>query len=205
MGKYQRIQKLCKERGVSVAQMERDLGFARGSIAKIDAHQPSMSRVSKICNYLNVSPIALLVDEYTTVEELREAKAIQDAINELPPPTVETPVYEVSCGNGRCNEDYGTDEEYSTIKICGDSMLPSLKDGDLVKVRHTTEVSPSDFAVIRINGNESVCKHVEVVSDGIIIHSENPAYEDVHYTVAEVLTTPIQIIGVAMEIVSRRL
>jgi len=205
MTKYKRIQTLCKQNGVSVAKMERDLGFARGSIAKIDEHKPSIDRVSKICNYLNVSPIALFTGEESDLAEYDDAIAYQNAINELPPPVAEIPIYEVSAGNGRLNDYYEADGEYTEVRICGDSMLPSLKDGDIVKVRHTTEVSPTDFAIIRINGEEMICKHLETVSDGIIIHSENPAYEDKHYSVLEVLTLPIQIIGVAEELISRKL
>lgn len=205
MGKYQRIQKLCKERGFSIAQMERDLKFARGSVAKIDNHKPSADRISKICNYLNVSPMMLLADEDSSAEEIKDAATFQNAINELPPPTAEIPIMEVSAGNGRLNDCYESDGEYTEVRICGDSMLPSLKDGDIVKVRHTTEVSPKDFAILRINGEEMVCKHLETVSDGIIIHSENPAYEDKHYSVLEVLTLPIQIIGIAEELISRKL
>lgn len=205
MGKYQRIQKLCKEQGTSVAKMERDLKFARGSVAKIDSHKPSIDRVSKICNYLNVSPMVLLLDEDSSEKELQEAKEIQNVMSEMPFVQSETPIPEAGAGNGRCNDAYGTSDDFSTVRICGDSMEPSLKDGDIVKVFYTTDVDPSDFAMIQINGDEVICKHIKPVQNGIIIHSENPAYEDKFYSVSDVLTLPIRIIGKAVEIVSRKL
>lgn len=38
---YEKIRKLCKEKGVTVTEVERELGFGRGSLSKIDKHKPS--------------------------------------------------------------------------------------------------------------------------------------------------------------------
>lgn len=209
MTKYQRIQKLCKEKGCSVAQMERELGFARGSVAKIDAHKPSIDRVSKICLYLGVSPMTLLVGDDSDLDEYTEAKAYTDAINLTV--SEEVPVHDVSAGQGRINEDYETvrvpsDDDSSYVRICGDSMYPILHDGDVVRVVPATETVPSDYTIVKINGNESTCKHIEKTSDGIWLRAENSeVFEDKFYSMQECLTLPVQIVGKAVEIVSRKL
>ena len=116
--------------------------------------------------------------------------------------------FEVAAGQGRINDDYGDEEkEWSTVKICGDSMFPSLHDGDLVKVHHITgNISPRDFAIVKINGDESTCKHIEITNDGIWLRAENKeVYEDKFFSVQDVLTLPVTIIGVATEIVQRKL
>ena len=86
-------------------------------------------------------------------------------------------------------------------------MFPSLHDGDLVKVHHITgNISPRDFAIVKINGDESTCKHIEITNDGIWLRAENKeVYEDRFFSVQEVLTLPVTIIGVATEIVQRKL
>lgn len=200
MKKYDLIRKICKEHGITISQMERDLGFSKGSVSKIDSHKPSVERVAMICNYLHISPMFLFVNEAENIEDFDDAVKYTDAINSMPPTEIS-----VGAGNGRINEEYESMSEHPIIRICGDSMEPSLHDGDLVKMRHATNASPSDYAIIKINGDECCCKHVETTDTGIWIRSENKAYEDVFYSVKDILSLPVTIIGIAEEIVSRKL
>ncbi|MFQ9515350.1 MAG: helix-turn-helix domain-containing protein [Eubacterium sp.] len=52
---YERIKKLCKERGITVNSLEKELGFARGYLCKIDKSKPSSDKLQIISNYFNVS------------------------------------------------------------------------------------------------------------------------------------------------------
>ena len=183
MNKYKVIQKLCKEKGCSVAQMERDLKFARGSIAKIDEHKPSMEKVAKICAYLDVSPDVLLGENAN-------------------------PVYEISAGQGRINEDTNRYKPLNgrIAKVVGDSMLPSLRDGDYVNIVETSDVTPRDYAVVRINGDEMTIKHVEFTEDGVWVRGENKeAFEDKFYSIKDIVLLPVQVVGKATAIVQRKL
>ena len=54
MNRYERIKELCKERGVTITGLEKELGFARGSLSKIDKNQPSVSRMEKLCAYFGL-------------------------------------------------------------------------------------------------------------------------------------------------------
>lgn len=202
MRKYETIRRLCKERGVTVSKMERELGFSKGSLSKIDSHKPNIDKVAKICDYLNVSPMYLFMGDEADPDDFDEAKKYTEAINAMPPTQIE-----VAAGNGRINEEYENTSEYSTVRICGDSMYPSLHDGDLVRVHHVTDdISPHDFAIVKINGDESTCKHIEITHDGIWLRAENKdVFEDTFYSVQEVLTVPVTIIGKAVAIVERKL
>ena len=204
MTKYERIKKLCKEQGKSISQMERDLGFAKGSISKIDDHMPSVDRVSKICMYLNASPLTLFLDESSDLEDRNQAMEYTNAINESP---VDEIVYDVDAGNGRINDVASQSAEDSLIvRICGESMYPTLHDGDMVRVIPSTKTVESELTIVKINGDEATCKHVEITDTGIWLRGENAdAYTDRFYSVQEVLTLPVQVVGKAVEIVSRKL
>ncbi len=52
---YERIKEACKKKGVTVSELERDLGFGRSSISKVDKHKPSLERMEQIAKYLGVS------------------------------------------------------------------------------------------------------------------------------------------------------
>ena len=65
---YERIEALCKEKGVSIRHLERECGLSYGSVIKWKTASPAADSLYKVAQYLE-----------TTVEELlREAADVQD-------------------------------------------------------------------------------------------------------------------------------
>lgn len=60
---YETIKKLCKENRVTVTGVEKELGFSRGSLCKVNTNKPSMEKVQKLAAYFNVSVESLLGSE----------------------------------------------------------------------------------------------------------------------------------------------
>ena len=52
---YERIKKLCKQKGISVNKLEQDLEIAKGSLCKMTTSKPSAARAQKIAGYFGVS------------------------------------------------------------------------------------------------------------------------------------------------------
>lgn len=52
---YERIKMLCKQNGTNITALERELGFAKGSICKWENHEPSYKRVKMIADRFHVS------------------------------------------------------------------------------------------------------------------------------------------------------
>ncbi len=50
---YQKIKVLCKEKGISVYRLEKDLGFSTGSVCKWDDSIPRADTLLKIANYFD--------------------------------------------------------------------------------------------------------------------------------------------------------
>ena len=59
MGIYEKIRALTKEKGITITALERELGFAKGSLSKIDKHMPSDDRVDRLANRLGVNALSL--------------------------------------------------------------------------------------------------------------------------------------------------
>ena len=59
----EKIQKILKHKGISAAQLETDLGFAKGYISKLDKSYPSSENIVKIADYLNVTTDSLLKED----------------------------------------------------------------------------------------------------------------------------------------------
>ena len=52
---YERIKMLCKQNGTNITALEKELGFAKGSICKWENHDPSYERVKMIADRFHVS------------------------------------------------------------------------------------------------------------------------------------------------------
>lgn len=65
---YEKIKKLCLEKGITVAALERVCGFGNGTIRKWDEHAPSHERVKKVADYFNVS-VAFIRSEKETKKD----------------------------------------------------------------------------------------------------------------------------------------
>ena len=55
MSMYDTIVKLAERKGVSIAQVERDLGFSPASLRKMNTSMPSTPKVLALSNYFGVS------------------------------------------------------------------------------------------------------------------------------------------------------
>jgi len=73
---YERIRGIVKERGLTITGMEKELGFARGSLCKIDTSKPSAERLQKLSDYLGVTTGYILKgeesDSYYLNDETKE-------------------------------------------------------------------------------------------------------------------------------------
>ena len=58
--RYLRIKELCKKMGITVTGLEMELGFARGSLSKIDKHLPSADKINRIAERLETTPDYIL-------------------------------------------------------------------------------------------------------------------------------------------------
>lgn len=60
MNLYELVQKLCIERNITIAALERELSFGNGTIKKWSNTVPSGDRLAKVADYFNVSVDYLL-------------------------------------------------------------------------------------------------------------------------------------------------
>lgn len=57
---YDNIKKICENKGITISQIERDLGFSNASIRKWKECDPGVKKVQKVADYLKV-PIERLL------------------------------------------------------------------------------------------------------------------------------------------------
>ena len=60
---YEKVKDLATKRGVSIQQMEQDLGFSSSYISKWRVSNPSAINLQKVANYLDVTMEELMDGE----------------------------------------------------------------------------------------------------------------------------------------------
>ena len=182
MSTYEKFERLLKEQNETAASVSKETGIAKSTFSgwKHGKFVPKKEKMEMIANYFDI-PV-----DYFYNDEL----------------------YEVSAGQGRINDGADTfrPSQGRYAKVVGDSMLPTLMDGDYVSIVETTDVLPTDYAVVRINGDELTIKHVEFTDDGMWVRGENKdVFKDKFYTIKDIVLLPVQVVGKATEIIQRKL
>lgn len=69
MDMKERIQALCKEKGISVNKLEKDLGFGTGYVSKLGKSTPNTAKIKLIADYFNVSVDYLMTGEENSITD----------------------------------------------------------------------------------------------------------------------------------------
>lgn len=69
MDMKERIQALCKEKGISVNKLEKDLGFGTGYVSKLGKSTPNTAKIKLIADYFNVSVDYLMTGEESSITD----------------------------------------------------------------------------------------------------------------------------------------
>ena len=188
---YDRFQELADKAGVSAYRVGKDTSVKSQTLSswRKGEYFPKADKIQTLADYFNVPA------EYFYSEEPGIF-------------TMSDPQYEVSAGMGRINdesmvelEEMAFPNEFTTVKVVGDSMYPAIHDGDIVKVRYQESTYPNDYTVVKIDGETATIKFVEIVDNGVWLRAINKdVFPDTFYTIQEVMTLPVRVIGRAIEI-----
>lgn len=84
---YETIKDLCKKKGVTVTGVEKDLGFSRGSLCKVNTSSPSIEKITLLSEYFGVSIDYLLNgskgSEFTAKDKRDIAKDLDRIMEKL--------------------------------------------------------------------------------------------------------------------------
>lgn len=65
----EQVQKICAQKGITIAQLEADVGISRGSVYKWRKHSPSLDVACNVSNYLGVSLDELVGQDFYPSDE----------------------------------------------------------------------------------------------------------------------------------------
>ena len=196
---YQKIEDLCKNKGISVSRLAKELGLSPSSTItwKNLKSPPRNSTIKLLSDYFNV-PYEYFSEEANNTEHYRNSVKIPvfaSVAAGIPIEAIEDVIdYE------EISEKQAKSGEFFGLRIKGDSMEPRICNNDVVIVRKQSSVNSGDVAIVLINGLDATCKKVNIEPDGFELVSLNPKYPIMFFTPEQVETLPVKIIGKVVEL-----
>lgn len=89
---------------------------------------------------------------------------------------------------------------FFALKIDGDSMYPDYKTGDIIIIKQQPDCNSGDDCIVMVNGDDATFKRVIKQEKSIILKPLNNNYEPYYFNEYEIMTKPVKIIGVAIEV-----
>lgn len=188
------IKSLCDKKGISIAQLEKELGYGNGSIAK--ARTIKSDRIIELSDYFRVSTDYILRGGENTLQRVEldkdivKIKVLGRVAAGVPIEAVEEVIGEETISRKMANSG-----EYFGLRISGDSMEPTIHHGSIVIVRQQDDVENGEIAIVIVNGNDATCKRIEKFDNGIMLVPINTEYEEKFYSNEEIESLPVKIIG----------
>lgn len=184
-----RVRHQLKEQDLSQASFARQIEVSPQTLSAwmSGRNRPGVDDVIRMCEALRVSPSWLL-----TGTETSECQSL------VSDDFVCIPLFDVqaSCGNGACVDNasvcdlirvnrpwisrhcgVANQRALNLISITGDSMMPTLKDGDFVVIDTSAKNIYTDAMYAFNLGDDLFVKRIQRIGRGLRIISDNPAYE----------------------------
>lgn len=187
---------------------------------------PRMGTLQRIADYFNIKkseiiegPLGLILE--SKPHTLTEAELKQAALNRVIARDKVTPIKPVLHHSYRIpilgrvaagNPIYASEDvigyqyidesfqddgyEYFALIIKGQSMEPTIMDGDTVIIRKQDYIEDGQIAIVLIDGEDATAKEVKETPEGIVLIGHNTAvYQPHFYSRQEIQELPVQIIG----------
>lgn len=200
----ERIKMLRKEHNLTQEELGAKIGVQKAAIQKYEkgtVKNIKRDSLIKLAQYLDTTPEYLL-----GWDELPKNLVPEDTSDYVMIPIIGRVAAGISCFAENNIVDYEPvhksdmrgDEQYSFLRVVGDSMYPVFMDGDLVLVRCQSSVDSGSYAVVTIDGEDGVIKKIVYDNDFIELQSINPMYPPRRFEGEDV--TRIRVFGLVKEI-----
>lgn len=211
------IRYLRKKNGWSQDYLAELLGYKNyTSIQKWESGvaEPRFATVQSLADIFHVDIDALTNRDLEYGEILSAThKMMKERLSDKDIFSVRIPVFSyVSAGTGTyadesniegyvdISQDLAKNGDFFGVRVKGDSMMPDIKDKDIVIVKCQSTANDGDTVVAVVNGDEGFCKKFVLYDNSIGLVSNNPSYKPMIFTKEDVENIPVRIMGVVVEL-----
>lgn len=177
-----------------------DLGFNKSAVSTWcnGTRLPRMDKVEKLAQYFNINRSDLIEEKM----HKSDAQNLGTIINIYGRVAAGIPLEMIEdiIDTEEIPEDLAKTGEFFGLLIKGDSMLPTICDGDVVIIRCQGDAENGDTVIATVNGNDATCKRLRKYKEGIELIANNPSYEPMYFSNSEINEKPVKIIGKVVEL-----
>lgn len=160
---------------------------------------PRMGKVQALADYFNINKSDLIEDKKLNIDTVPiESGYTIPVLGRVAAGYGKEAVEEV-IGQIEISPALAANGDYFGLLIKGDSMIPTLYDGDTVIVQRVDDAESGDLVIALVNGHDATCKRLQKYAEGIALIPQNPVYEPMRFTESEIDTTPVKILGKVIE------
>ena len=160
---------------------------------------PRMEKVQALADYFNINKSDLIEDKKLNIDTVPiESGYTIPVLGRVAAGYGKEAVEEV-IGQIEISPALAAKGDYFGLLIKGDSMIPTLYDGDTVIVQRVDDAESGDLVIALVNGHDATCKRLQKYAEGIALIPQNPVYEPMRFTESEIDTTPVKILGKVIE------
>ena len=196
------IKNLRLSKGMKQSELAKFLNVAQGTLSYWERGEYDIDNKSllKLSDYFKVSVDYLLGKSVHSA--LTPPEAIRIPVLGHIPAGVPIEAVEDILDYEEVPIDWGKGgKEYFALQIKGDSMFPNYLDGDVVIFHKTCDFQNGDCCAVIVNGYDATFKKVLRQQNGIVLQPLNVSqYEPTFYSNIEVESSPVCIVGIAIEI-----
>ena len=163
-----RIFKVRKNKKITRKQIADFLGVHETTIKRYedgDTKKLPTDRLEKIAKYLNTSIEYLMGWDEDTKSN---SKGIQIPVLGTVPAGIPISAIEDIIDYEEIPKSWENQGEFFGLKIKGDSMYPTLENGDVVIVKKQSTADNGDTVIVMVNGDDATCKRYERSDTGIL-------------------------------------
>lgn len=171
-----------KEKGISQEELANFLGTTKSTVSRWERSltEPGIETMKRVSELLN-KPIQYFLSD-SIVEEMRDIKG----------DTAYIPIVgEIACGTPilatenieeyrEVPKRYLPKGEVFILRAKGDSMFPTICEGDEVLVRSQPDVNDNEIGVALLEeDNEATLKRIKHVGESVMLIGDNPAFQPI--------------------------
>ena len=198
-----KLKELRQSLGLTQNKIAEQLNVSRSTIAMYEtgASEPDNETLTKLADIFNVT-----IDYLLGRDDLQQttSKGVKIPVLGTIPAGIPIEAIEDVLDYEEISEDMARKGDYFALKVKGDSMLPTIKDGDIVIIKQQDDADSGKICVVMINGYDATLKEIKKDPDNqglwVLPHNPNSDFKPTFYSNKEVYDTPVRILGIAVEI-----
>lgn len=193
----ERIKMLREQRGITQSELAEICKVSDKAVSTWENGRniPRMGAIQRMADYFGIPKSAIIENIAPPVNAIRIP-----VLGNIPAGIPLSAVEDIEGWEELSPDMLRGGKEYFALAINGDSMMPEYRDGDVLILRKQDSCETGDDCAVMVNGDDATFKRVRRSEKGITLQPLNPAYDPMFFSNEEIMSLPVRIIGVVVEI-----